>query len=66
MSTASLLALALADLVLVTFPGLCAGTAAAHRLVAKKCQPSGTLEGPSTGHVCRECCKPRHVYPTYQ
>jgi len=65
MSTASLLVLALAGLVLVTLPGLCAGTAAARRHFAR-CQPSGTLEGPSTGHVCGECCKPGHVYPTYQ
>ncbi|KAG2652579.1 hypothetical protein PVAP13_1NG244300 [Panicum virgatum] len=64
-STASLLVLALAGLLLVTFPSLCAGTVAAHHRFTK-CHPSGSLEGPSTGHICGECCKPRHVYPTYQ
>ena len=64
-STASLLVLALAGLLLVTFPSLCAGTVAAHHRFTK-CHPSGSLEGPSTGHICGECCKPGHVYPTYQ
>ncbi|XP_039789406.1 uncharacterized protein LOC120655578 [Panicum virgatum] len=66
-STASLLVLALAGLLLVTFPGLCAGTAAAHhRPNGNQCHPSGSLEGPSTGHICGECCKPGHLYPKYQ
>jgi len=65
--TASLLVLALAGLLLVTFPGLCAGTAAAHhRPNGNQCHPSGSLEGPSTGHICGECCKPGHLYPKYQ
>ena len=64
-STASLLVLALAGILLVTFPSLCAGTIPAHHRFAK-CRPSGSLEGPSTGHICGECCKPGHVYPKYQ
>ena len=54
---ASLLVFALAGLLLVTFPGLCVGT---------KFQPSGSLEWPSTGHVCGECCKPGHIYLRYR
>ncbi|CAO2039809.1 unnamed protein product [Urochloa humidicola] len=56
MSTSSLLALALAGLLLVTFPST----------RAHKCQPNGTLESPATGHTCDECCKPGHLYPTYR
>nr|XP_034594161.1 uncharacterized protein LOC117855869 [Setaria viridis] len=63
MSTTSLLVLALAGLLLVTFPSLCGGSAA-HRL--EKCHPSGTLQGPRTGHTCGECCKAGHFYPTYR
>ncbi|CAL5020709.1 unnamed protein product [Urochloa decumbens] len=57
MSTTSILVLALAGLLLVAF----SSTA-----LADTCQPSGTLESPATGHTCDECCKPGHVYPTYQ
>ncbi|KAF8768837.1 hypothetical protein HU200_007400 [Digitaria exilis] len=63
MSTTSLLMLALAGLLLVTFPSLCVGTGP-HNL--DKCQPSGTLQEPGTGHTCGECCKPGHFYLTYR
>ncbi|CAN6273604.1 unnamed protein product [Urochloa humidicola] len=65
MSTTSLLVLALAGILLVTFPSLCGAHAAYHPL-EQKCHPSGTLESPATGHTCDECCKPGHVYPTYR
>ncbi|KAF8692941.1 hypothetical protein HU200_039303 [Digitaria exilis] len=50
-------------LLLVTFPSLCVGTGPHH---LDKCQPSGTLQEPGTGHTCGECCKPGHFYLTYR
>ncbi|CAL5020710.1 unnamed protein product [Urochloa decumbens] len=66
MSTTSLLVLAVAGLLLVTFPSLCSGRAAHDHHQGEKCKPSGTLESPARGHTCDECCKPGHIYPTYQ
>lgn len=62
MSTASLLVLALAALLLVTFPSLC-GSSATHSLDQCRGDP---LRGPRTGHTCGECCKPGHIYQTYR
>lgn len=61
--TASLLVLALAGLLLVTFPSLCGSSTAAHGL--DKCRGVPLL-GPRTGHTCGECCQPGHLYQTYR
>ena len=67
-STSSLLlVLALAGLLLVTFPSLGdSSPASAARHHVNKCRPSGRLQGPDTGHTCGECCRPGHFYPTYR
>ncbi|WVZ74485.1 hypothetical protein U9M48_022664 [Paspalum notatum var. saurae] len=49
-------------------PSLCdsSAAAAAHHHPKNKCHASGILRGPKSGHVCGECCRPGHFYPTYQ
>uniref|UniRef100_A0A0E0K2T2 Ripening-related protein n=1 Tax=Oryza punctata TaxID=4537 RepID=A0A0E0K2T2_ORYPU len=65
-TTNCLLALAIAGLVLVSFPGLSRGDADARRgrELAGECNPSGTLR-PSRSHSCEDCCKAGRSYPTY-
>ncbi|KAJ1280157.1 hypothetical protein BS78_04G210100 [Paspalum vaginatum] len=67
-SSSLLLMLALAGLLLVTFPSLCDSSpaAAAHHHHLNRCHPSGRLQGPRAGHTCGECCRPGHFYPTYR